>query len=229
MPLPTNMPSQKRMSAKEQIYIQLRDWIIDGTLRPNEKINDQDISQYFSVSRTPVREAMQLLSDQKLVNISPGKGSCVAPIDYEQTLKSYEILADLNCLALKFAFPHLTDEYLKDLEEFNETYARVAKSADFLRLTEIDRQFHQLIFDLADSEFLTYFYEVLHIHTQRVESIFVYEKTNYSKSYGEHRQIIETLRKKDLEGAMAHMRDNWLHTAEFIKASGLPDEEQPEL
>ena len=70
IPLPTNTPVQKRMSAKEQVYIQLRDWIINGTLRPNEKINDQDISQYFSVSRTPVREAMQLLSDQMCIRDS---------------------------------------------------------------------------------------------------------------------------------------------------------------
>ena len=224
MPLPTNTPVQKRMSAKEQVYIQLRDWIINGTLRPNEKINDQDISQYFSVSRTPVREAMQLLSDQRLINIIPGKGSSVAPIDYKQTLKAYDILVELNCLALKFAFPHLTKEHLDHLNELNETYAQVAKNSDFMQLTEIDRQFHAFIFQLADSEFLTYFFEILHTHTLRAESLFVYEESNYPKSYQEHKQIINALAQKDLDTALISMRDNWFHTADFIKASALPEQ-----
>lgn len=223
MPLPTTLPIKKRMSAKELVYIQLRNWIINGTLRPNEKINDQDVSQYFSVSRTPVREAMQLLSDQKLINIIPGKGSSVTPIDYAQTLKAYDILSELNCLALKFAFPNLTQEHLEHLNELNESYAQIAKSSDFTKLTEIDRQFHTLIFQLADSEFLTYFFEILHVHTLRAESIFVYEKSNYLQSYQEHKKIINALIQKDLETALKNMRDNWLHTADFIKTSALSE------
>ena len=73
MPIPVKTPLEKQKTAKERIYIQLREWIINGTLQPEEKISDQEISQYFSVSRTPAREAIQMLADQKLVEIYPGK------------------------------------------------------------------------------------------------------------------------------------------------------------
>ena len=53
MPIPVKTPLEKQKTAKERIYIQLREWIINGTLQPEEKISDQEISQYFSVSRTP--------------------------------------------------------------------------------------------------------------------------------------------------------------------------------
>ena len=53
MPIPVKTPLEKQKTAKERIYILLREWIINGTLQPEEKISDQEISQYFSVSRTP--------------------------------------------------------------------------------------------------------------------------------------------------------------------------------
>ena len=55
MPIPKQAPYEAPKSAKMRIYEALREWIIDGTLQPGEKILDSEISQYFSVSRTPVR------------------------------------------------------------------------------------------------------------------------------------------------------------------------------
>lgn len=80
MPLPkSNQPKPPR-TAKERIYQTLLEWIIDGTLAPGEKLNDSEISKFFNVSRTPVREAMQLLSDQRLIDIYTEKASIVSPI-----------------------------------------------------------------------------------------------------------------------------------------------------
>ena len=73
MPIPKQVSYEAPKSAKMRIYEALREWIIDGTLQPGEKILDSEISQYFSVSRTPVREAIQMLAEQKLIEIRPGK------------------------------------------------------------------------------------------------------------------------------------------------------------
>ena len=68
MPIP---PAQKdaapRTTAKERVYRTLRQWIIDGTMEPGERLNDVELAQYFSVSRTPVREAIQLLDRKSVV------------------------------------------------------------------------------------------------------------------------------------------------------------------
>ena len=53
MPIPKQVSYEAPKSAKMRIYEALREWIIDGTLQPGEKILDSEISQYFSVSRTP--------------------------------------------------------------------------------------------------------------------------------------------------------------------------------
>ena len=53
MPIPVKTPLEKQKTAKERIYIQLREWIINGTLQPEEKYPIRRSPQYFSVSRTP--------------------------------------------------------------------------------------------------------------------------------------------------------------------------------
>ena len=84
MPIPLKTEPQVPQTARQRVYSQLKKWIVNGTLTPEEKISDLELANYFSVSRTPVREAMQLLADQRLIQIFPGKESRVAPIDLEQ-------------------------------------------------------------------------------------------------------------------------------------------------
>ena len=67
MPLPTGDLSFDRRSAKQKVYETVKDWIIEGQFKPGEKVSDVEIAEYFNVSRTPVREALQLLEAQKLV------------------------------------------------------------------------------------------------------------------------------------------------------------------
>lgn len=59
-----------------------------------------------------VREAMQLLAGQKLINIYPGKESRIAPIDFEQAKRAYQVIAQLYSLAIGFAFPYITSTHI---------------------------------------------------------------------------------------------------------------------
>ena len=67
MPIPTNHSKPIRTTAKENAFNQLQQWIIDGTLHPGEKLNDTELAQALGVSRTPIRESLQLLEVQGFV------------------------------------------------------------------------------------------------------------------------------------------------------------------
>ena len=66
MPIPQNYSAPVKLSAKDRAYNQIQEWIVDGTLVPNEKINDAQLANALGISRTPVREALQLLALQGL-------------------------------------------------------------------------------------------------------------------------------------------------------------------
>ena len=73
MPIPTDHAKPIRITAKENAFNQLQQWIIDGTLHPGEKLNDTELAEALGVSRTPIRESLQLLEVQGFVKMYPEK------------------------------------------------------------------------------------------------------------------------------------------------------------
>ena len=78
MPIPAQQSPVVRTTARERVFKALQEWIIDGPLLPEERLNDAELAKFFSVSRTPVREALQMLAEQKLVTMVPSSGTFVA-------------------------------------------------------------------------------------------------------------------------------------------------------
>ena len=120
MPIPKQVSYEAPKSAKMRIYEALREWIIDGTLQPGEKILDSEISQYFSVSRTPVREAIQMLAEQKLIEIRPGKESRISEIDSIDIPQTYKMLAEIHATAVEFAFDKISEGAIHRLKDAND-------------------------------------------------------------------------------------------------------------
>lgn len=214
MPIPVKTPLEKQKTAKERIYIQLREWIINGTLQPEEKISDQEISQYFSVSRTPAREAIQMLADQKLVEIYPGRETRIAPINLDEVSSHYRMMAELHALAVEFAWPYLTGEHISELEECNQLFTAAVHAKNVAEARRFDSQFHQLFLTLADNHFLSEFTGILNSHIQRIENIY-FQQLDIA-TFESHDKILKALRNRDLEAAKNAVRQNWLHTLQEI-------------
>ena len=219
MPIP-KMPSKSvPLTAKERVYSELKGWIIDGTLKEREKLSDREIAHYFSVSRTPVREALQLLSAQKLVSIYPGRESLVAPADCANSADIYTIMAELQVLAVRFAYPNITDKIIGELENSNCRFSKALQAGNLGKMREHDLAFHKIIIQTADNIFLTDFIEMINTHIDRIEHLFFSNKSHYRiSSADEHHAIIEALRHANPAAAEAAMRMNWMNTIEALKA-----------
>lgn len=215
MPIPSKPQNERPKTAKERVYSEVRDWIIDGTLQPNEKISDQEISKYFSVSRTPVREAIQMLADQKLVNIYPGKETKVSPVNMVEAQTNYRLMAELHALALEMAYPRLTDADLAELKRIDQSFIIAEKKRDVELAEKLDTQFHDIFLQLSGSPFFAEFSEVLKIHILRIEKIY-YTKQDLV-SFESHAQIIKDLEDHDLESAKNAMRNNWMRTVQEVQ------------
>lgn len=208
MPLPnTDSSNFRQLSSKELVYEKLKNWIVDGVLLPGEKLSDIDIANLFSVSRTPVREAFLSLAHDKLVQISPGKGTIVSDIDRENILKLYETLGLLHACALELAFPKINDSILKELESINEKFLN--DSLTSLEIKELDKKFHQIFFDLIDNSYLKNFKTQLDIHTNRAENLFFKSPQKREKSYTDHKNIIYFLKNKNFNEARLCIIKNW--------------------
>lgn len=217
MPLPEKQQDTVRKSAKTYVYDTLRDWIVDGTLAPGEKLVDSSIASYFSVSRTPVREAILALANQKLVDILPGKFTIVSYFDMKSIYSLYTAISCLHNDALTVAFPRLNQEVIDKLTSIN---ARYLDSDAAERPYKIDLEFHQVFFDIADNAYFLKFKEELDLHSIRVENQFFKSDYNLQKSYHDHQKIIDCLINKDLDGAKKIMENNFMYTAYEVCKNG---------
>lgn len=215
MPIPRKKLPEKPKTARERIFLEVREWIVDGTLEPGEKLSDQDVSQYFSVSRTPVREAFQMLADQRLVTVRAGKETRVAPLNMEEAAYNYKMMAELQALAVEFAFPHISEETLDAMRRADALFVK-AKEKHNIREAEIyDQQLHSILIGLSGSHFISEFTEILLSHIQRFEHLYYLKKG--TDRINSHQELIGALRAGNLEAAKAAMRINWLYTLHTLE------------
>lgn len=127
MPIPSDMSKPIRKTAKLHAYHQLLNWIIDGTLQPEEKLNDIELAQALGVSRTPIRESLQLLESQGFVTMQPGRATQVTPVQKDDINHLLPPLASLQALATELAAPLMTDEIIAELEAKNQQFADALK------------------------------------------------------------------------------------------------------
>ncbi|MFC5590467.1 GntR family transcriptional regulator [Sporosarcina soli] len=208
MPIPTDLSKPVRKTAKENAFEQLQDWIIDGTLQPGEKLNDTELAQALGVSRTPIRESLQLLEVQRFVKMYPGKATQVTEVEKESISDLLPPLAALQALSAELAIPNLTPETIELLEHTNKRFADAVLAEDYFSALKIDEEFHQIIVDTANNPYIKTTVPTLQVHVRR---LFFHNSIVLTKdSIEEHTRIIELMKQGDAEGVSAIMRNNWV-------------------
>ncbi|GEN85089.1 GntR family transcriptional regulator [Sporosarcina luteola] len=208
MPIPSEHQKPARTTAKESALNQLQQWIIDGTLQPGEKLNDTELAEALGVSRTPIRESLQLLEVRGFVKMYPGKATQVTEVVKESINDLLPPLAALQALSAELAIPNLSEEVLKELEETNEKFAEAVHEENYSAALKIDEDFHQIIVNNASNPYIHTIVASLQIHVRRLfyhNSIILTEQ-----SIEEHQDIIRYLKEGDAEKASSVMRENWL-------------------
>lgn len=209
MPVPKNFALPARMSAKERAFTQIQKWIIDGTLQPGEKIIDAELAETLAVSRTPIREALQLLEIQGLVSMHPGKETRVKQVEKDDILKLYPTLAALHALGAEYAAQRILSEHIDQLKKLNMRFRQAIESGQTFEAMETDEQFHNLIVELSENEYVTSFSASLQIHIRRFKYVFLKQKYQATMaSVEEHDSLITALQQRDAEAAAARMKQN---------------------
>lgn len=228
MPIPTKPENLQRLSAKNIIYQALCDWIISGEMLPGEKLMDMELARHFSVSRTPVREALQMLETQKLVHVIPGKATVVADVDAADIEKCYRPLAAIQALAAELACQRLTDADLDALEADNRRFASACDKDRAKEAIESDASFHERILEAADNEYITEFSHMMILHIQRIKYHFFHCDRLRKQSVEQHSGILQALRNRDGQLAASLMRAHWLHVMERCLQDVIADGRLPE-
>lgn len=134
------------ITRSERLWRELADDIITGRLPPGTRLYEQELTERFDVSRTPVREALRHLAAIGLVETRPQRGMVVAPLDLKRVQDLFEAMAELEALCARFSADRMTREERREFEKLHRKSAQYVKSESRDEYTEANHRFHTLIY-----------------------------------------------------------------------------------
>lgn len=199
----------QRTFVRQEAYIKLRSWILDGTLPPGKQLRDKELAEQLGVSRTPIREALLRLEDEGLITTKPNRSTLVSSIDFHNAFHLYSIIWTLERLALSQAFGSIEEKHVESMIEANECFLQKMKEKDRLAALEADYKFHSVYVQLSHNQELEKVIYEIKSKLKRLD-LYYFDKTkNAFLSYDEHKQIIDALIRKDLSFATEAIELNW--------------------
>ena len=219
MPLPSKNSRIKRPSIRDEVYDSLLGWIMEGVLRPGEKIVDKDLAAHLGVSRTPVREALRRLEDKDLVESSANRWTRVAEISPKEPEMIYPIIWTLEKLALAAAVPNMTRADFERMEAANAEMEKAIAQDDPVASSKADAEFHDVFIERSGNIHLIKILQDLKVRFRRLEVNF-FEGTSFADtSLEEHRGLISALKEKDLAEAERIIHSNWEKSLERLRTT----------
>ncbi|MGH9561191.1 MAG: GntR family transcriptional regulator, partial [Terracidiphilus sp.] len=112
-----NSSAPEAARSSDRVTACIRELILSGDLPPGGRISQEDLAARFSVSRIPVREALNRLESHGLVVLKPNSGAWVAKLDLAECIEVYKIRERIEPLALSESVQHIQDEEIARLEQ----------------------------------------------------------------------------------------------------------------
>jgi DNA-binding GntR family transcriptional regulator len=212
--LPALTPTSLRLRTTDV----LRKAIVEGRLRPGDRIVEEEVSEQLKVSRGPVREALRQLEQEGLVVSTPYRGTEVVGVSQEEV---DEILVPIRLTLERFAFrhalPRLTDAELDELAGLVAAMRDAAASADLDRLAEDDVRFHELVISRSGHPHCLQIWKTIE---PRVRAHFRRDAPVHPSPFElpeEHQELLDALRTRDEATVLAVIER---HIWNYFKVNG---------
>lgn len=205
-----NLQKVQMLPAREQVASMLRSSILSGGIAPGQSITLDSVGEQVGMSRTPVREAFQILAAEGLLELRQNRCAIVKGISVEAIKDHYEMRILLETEALRRACERMNDETLKAIKKVNEQGRRAKENGDTEAYNLANQAFHMIIWEAAESEKLKYFLSLLWNGLSMNRLVTAQEYATIS--FGDHEKIIEQLEKKEYEAACETMRQHIIYS-----------------
>ena len=192
---------------------ELQHAILEGVLKPGERLRAEALAQRFGTSRTPIREALLQLEAQGLVEVEPNRGAVVRAFDREDLLDLYGVRALLEPAAAARAATRIDDADIARLQELCDR-AQHANVDDQIAYNE---DFHRIIVEAARSPRLTVAMRAASGIPRAFRSMFWDSEEQRAESLLCHRRLVSAFRVRDAQLAEAVMRMHILGAVGFLE------------
>lgn len=195
-------------SQSEMAYSQIRSMIVSLKLVPGSLINEAELMETLNLGRTPIREALRALANEKLVEVYPRRGMFVTSVDVQNLSALSEVRSVLEIKAAGLAATRSTSaEKLVTVELIAEIDA-IQGEPDMAKLIHLDQKIHRHIYQCTHNTFLESSLEQYYAHALRIWFLALDRVEDLSEAVKEHRALLEAISDGDSVAAAKAMRDH---------------------
>ena len=190
----------RHVSIADQVFEKIENDILTNVYSSGEIVTELKLSETLSVSRTPVREALHRLEQERLVEFIP-KGVKIIGINLEDIKIIYEMRLRIEGLSAKLASEKATDEQIKEMKEVLDLQEFYSNKPDSENIKKMDNKFHELVYKASGSAHLYQILYELHKKTGKYRRASVSNHSRAKLSLAEHRAILDAIISRDGEKA----------------------------
>tara|TARA_Y100000588_G_scaffold108215_1_gene118616 strand:- start:1390 stop:2043 length:654 start_codon:yes stop_codon:yes gene_type:complete len=184
-------------------YNQLERMIIFRELEPGSMVSEKQLAEGMDLGRTPVREALQRLSYERMVEIHARRGIQIPPISVESQLKILEVRRDIEALCVKYASARASVEEKQQMLILADKLEECAKNQDDLKYATLLKEIHILLVKAAANEYLQLAMAPLQGLSRRFWFAYKNQNSDLVDASSHHAAVLRAVSHTDAEEAVA--------------------------
>jgi len=193
-------------STVERLALAIQSQVLSGEVPVGTRLRQEALAEEFGVSRTPVREALQRLREERLVAIVPQLGTFVTHISETAVSDAQFVREALECAAVRGAALRARDHDLTALEAIIRRQEAAREAADYDRFYVLDDELHHLLCDLSGHEIAWALSQRAKGHLNRIRRLSMPEPGYMMEMIAEHRTVVAAVAAHDPDEAERTLR-----------------------
>jgi DNA-binding GntR family transcriptional regulator len=210
-------PPILRRTLHDELVMLVRNMIIGGELRPGSRIAESRLCDHFGVSRTPLREALKVLSAEGLVQLLPNKGATVARVTRKETEEIIPVLGAMEALAGELACASIDNDEIVRLRNIHTQMVEHYRFGDKDSYGELNRAIHDAIITAASNKTLSETYNMLQTRLRSLFFVTPKAPPQWADAVEDHQEMMTALEARDGVRFAAIARRHIRHKADVMR------------
>jgi DNA-binding GntR family transcriptional regulator len=193
-------------SLSDQAYYRIRELVVTLELAPGSPVSERELMEQLTLGRTPIREALQALARERLVEVYPRRGMFVSRVDVRDLAGLSEVRLTLEPRAARLAADRATDADRARITVLLKELDHVRDKPDERALIDLDQRIHRHIYECTHNPFLAATLNEYYVLTLRIWFLALDRVTRLEDAVREHRELLRAIRAGNAERAEMAMR-----------------------
>jgi DNA-binding GntR family transcriptional regulator len=184
--------------------------ITTGKLLPGSRLDETELAKRFNVSRTPIREALNLLLGEGLIENSPGRGVLVTRMTPHRMIEMFEVMAELEAMCARLAARRMSEDEFAAIEAAHVACQGAVAARDADAYFYANERFHYALYTASQNSFLFEQAAALQRKLRPYRRLQLRVRNRIQRSFEEHQAIVDALRDGNAEQLMTNVRNHVL-------------------